>query len=660
MRFTLLLLIILLVASAFAEPNRKLAATKLASPPKIDGVIEATEWTGAARATGFVHLSTGDKTPFDAEVVIGYDSQNIYLAFNCPDPEPTLIRKTEYRRNVRPQGDDHAIFIINPFNNHQPSEFNQFEIGAGGGMKATFAGGRAAKREWEGAWDAKSRITEKGWECEMIIPWKILRLPSAGIRDVEINFARVVPRNQLPLSWCELGPQERMENNGTLTGVEIPEIKGERTIQALPYQIVGYDQELGREVINTGLDIRYNVSSQISSLVTVNPDFQNIEGSVLNLAFSRFERLAEERRPFFVEGRQDFQMGGMSAQLFAPQRLGSIDLGAKVFGKLSDSQTIGGMFTTEFDHHSAAVGRFRQTWGEKSYMNAGLVHWDDKDNNLTNTAGDLEIIHFQGNWGADFIFNQTDDSEEGNGKRRDLDLMYQDSNIFVSVGHQEISENFLPRIGFAPQTGFKGWNAFLFGSKSYGTGPLTQASFELFGAKSDREDGDGTYLDSIHTQFSAVTRGALEVELAWDKSNFQGELADLYTLDVQFPANNPHRYFSLSSTMGTVDNEDYTLYGISGNYRFSNRITITPRLQSERLGSETNTLAIIGIGYEIDRDRSIAARIVQRDDSTNWYLAYRHSGNIGTEWYVIIGDPNAEEFQRKIVIKAVIPVTLKL
>jgi hypothetical protein len=660
MRLSTISFLSLIAVFSQAEPNRKLAAVKLTTPPKIDGIVEPAEWNGAAKADHFVHLSTGEKTAFEAQALVGYDSQNLYVAFFCPDPDPKLIRKTEYRRNVRPEGDDQVILIINPFNNHQQNEFNQFNVGAGGGMKAQFAGGRAGKREWEGAWDSKSRVTESGWECEIVIPWKILRLPAAGKRDIEINFARDIPRAHIPLSWCDIGPQERMENNGTLTGVEIPELKDEKTIQALPYQIVGYDQELGREVINTGLDIRYNVSSQVSSLVTINPDFQNIEGSVLNLAFSRFERLAEERRPFFVEGKQDFQMGGMFAQLFAPQRLGSLDLGAKVFGKLSDSQTFGGMFTTEFDHHSAAVGRFRQTWGEKSYMNAGLVHWDDKDNNLTNTAGDLEIIHFQGNWGADFIYNQTDDSEDGIGKRRDFDLMYQDSDIFVSVGHQEITEKFLPRIGFAPQTGFKGWNAFVFGSRSYGTGPITRSSFEMFGLKTDREDSNGTYLDSIHTQFSTVTRGALEIELSWDKSNFQGDLADLYSVDVQFPENNPYRYFNLSSTIGTVDNEDYSLYGVSGNYRFSNRITVTPRFQSEKVGNVTDTLAIIGLGYEIDRDRSIAARIVRREDSTNWYLAYRHSGNIGTEWYVIVGDPNAEEFQRKIIIKAVIPVNLKL
>jgi hypothetical protein len=198
------------------------------------------------------------------------------------------------------------------------------------------------------------------------------------------------------------------------------------------------------------------------------------------------------------------------------------------------------------------------------------------------------------------------------------------------------------------------------GSKNFSAGPINRASIESFYTNSDREDGKGVYLESVYSQLSMVTRSALEVELYVDRSNFQGERANLYGINFQFPDNNPYRFFSVDSTFGTIDGEKYSLYGVGGNYRFANRLTVTPGFQFEKLGSETNTLAIIGLGYEIDRDRSIAGRMVRREDSTNWYLAYRHSGNIGTEWYVIIGDPNADEFQRKIVIKAVIPVNLKL
>jgi hypothetical protein len=57
-------------------------------------------------------------------------------------------------------------------------------------------------------------------------------------------------------------------------------------------------------------------------------------------------------------------------------------------------------------------------------------------------------------------------------------------------------------------------------------------------------------------------------------------------------------------------------------------------------------------------DRSISGRAVQRDDKTNWYLALRQSGNTGIEYYLILGDPNALEFTKSLILKVVVPFQL--
>lgn len=660
MRLLLLLAVCLIASALHAEPNRKIPAQKVPVPPKIDGVVDPAEWAAASSASGFVHVATGEKLSFDATVRVGYDAENLYFAFDCPDSNPGLIRATEYRRNASVEGDDHVVILINPFKTYQSNDKNEFKLGAGGGLIAQFAGGRSAKREWEGAWDGKARITERGWECELVIPWKVLRLPGPGIRDIEVNFARYVPRFQAPIAWCELGAQERLQNNGTLTGIEVPKISQGREILALPYQILGYNDEIGQEVFNTGIDLRYSVTPQISSLMTINPDFQNVEGAILDLAFSRFERLAEERRPFFVEGAGEFRLGGMWARLFAPQRIRAFDLGIKAFGKLSDNQSFGALVTTRFDRETAAVGRFRQTWGPRSYLSAGLVHFNDQDLGIQNSVGSLELIDWRGNWGGDIVWNGSDDTSIGKGHRLDLDLLYQDSHTFAAIGYQEVSDEFLPRIGFVPITGFKGMSYSAFHNREFATGPWSEFSLDFIMAQRDKFDGGGQFLDDLNVSVSGTTRGALELGLWHSESEFMGDSAVLTGAHLTYPENNPYRYFKVSAETGTVDGEDYLLWGAGAQYRFANRLSIGPRLQIEKHGSEENRLGILSANFEIDKNRSISGRAVHRDGRTNWYLAYRNSGNLGTEWYVIVGNPNADTFQKKVVVKAVIPLTIRI
>jgi len=45
--------------------------------------------------------------------------------------------------------------------------------------------------------------------------------------------------------------------------------------------------------------------------------------------------------------------------------------------------------------------------------------------------------------------------------------------------------------------------------------------------------------------------------------------------------------------------------------------------------------------------------VVWQDGHTNAYLAYRNAGFAGTEWYVIVGDPNAMEWRSRLAAKIV-------
>ena len=74
-----------------------------------------------------------------------------------------------------------------------------------------------------------------------------------------------------------------------------------------------------------GLDIKYPLSTTLTGVGTVFPDFQTIEQDVTNINFSYNEKLLTDRRPFFAEGAGFLP----SSDLFYSRRIGAVDQGSK-------------------------------------------------------------------------------------------------------------------------------------------------------------------------------------------------------------------------------------------------------------------------------------------------------------------------------------------
>ena len=109
-------------------------------------------------------------------------------------------------------------------------------------------------------------------------------------------------------------------------------ISARRQIELLPYTVAKverFEREPGnpfatgaRQDIGVGLDGRLAVTSDLMLTFTVNPDFGQVEADPSRVNLSAFELFFEERRPFFVEGKNilDFSIHGDS--LFYSRRIG--------------------------------------------------------------------------------------------------------------------------------------------------------------------------------------------------------------------------------------------------------------------------------------------------------------------------------------------------
>jgi hypothetical protein len=638
-----------------ADVPKVITGGKMQAPPTIDGTVNQEEWAGAFQAEGFVEQNTGQPSEYPTKFFAGYDDKNLYFAFICTDPQPSAIKMTEYRRQGNVESDDRILLLINPYGNVHGNEYSQFEFNARGGNTAELAGGRAEKVEWQGEWESIGRMTPTGYEIEVRIPWKILYPPPAGKKKVVINFGRFVARASQMSLFSNIGPQDQMERNAIWQDVEIPAVETANVIQALPFAITGIDESDFK--LKSGVDFRWLPNSQITTLGTINPDFENIEGALLGVEFSRFERLAEERRPFFVEGSQHFQLGGMSAQLFSPQRVGPIDFGVKAFGTLPNELSFGALATTRSGDENVGMLRFRQGFGRSSIV-GGYV--GSQKNGIDNHAYGIQG-NWQGpRWGAYALFNGTEDEQVGNGSRYDLDLNYNDPHLFGGVGWQRIDANFLPRFGFAPRRGHVGTAAHLGYQGQYRTGPLNSLFAIVEGVDFERISDGGIFMRGWNAVTEMAMRNGLELEAFYVDFDFFESSDQFGGLWFSYPHQDPYHSFGGGVSVGTADDEDYLEYGLNGRWRFPNRLTISGSAQFVEFSGEEFIQHVVGLSYEIDRFRSIVGRAVIRNDSSNWYLSYRQSGNKGVEYFVILGDPNADEFSERLIIKVVAPFNLRI
>ncbi|MBX3120438.1 MAG: hypothetical protein KF784_15370 [Fimbriimonadaceae bacterium] len=647
--FACLAILLASITLAGGQDTRRLDAVKVVNPPKIDGIIEDSEWANLSTFQGLLDEETGQPTDETAQFWIGYDDKFIYFAAKLVDKQPHTIQATEYRTNVSLGGDDSVTFALDPFNTYR--DFNHFSINPRGATNIDIAGGRAAKREWLGEILANARVTETGWEAEARIPWGIMRLPSQGMHDMAFNASRNHKRLQRDFVWAHTG-DGRVENNGRWVGVDVP-ATDRNSLKLLPFGYLGYDD--GKTISNAGLDARMAITDQLEAVGSINPDFRNIENQVLSIDFSYFERLAGESRPFFLEGSSFFGTS-RDAPIFASQRIDKFDTGLKFYGKINPTTDIGIINANDFGDENALVGRANMQFSPRS--NLVVAFTDLQRKGISNSADFISYSH-----GIDrlSLFGQIStsrDTDEGDGHRYNTGLSYRNQGLSSSLEYVEISPNYRPRLGFVRERNLRGYNGRFSFDKPMDWNGVIEAGYSLGFEKLNDFDGN-----PYRTEFSASTsvtmKDGLDIDIDYDYEEFEGNIDRVFDFSIEKPRGNPYRRWDFGFTTGKVAGENYQSERISISYRPVQRLQLNGRLQHVKFGSEDNSQFILSGVYDIGNDQSINGRLVSRGSDTNVYLAFRRSGNKGAEYFFILGDPNARSFRMSVTLKVSVPFEIR-
>lgn len=624
-------------------------AHRTETPPVIDGTLDDAVWQAAPKNGPFLDPYTGQATADQTHAWIAFDATAIYVAFRCDESRIDQIVARDVSPGSSMETDDRVVLIIDPFNTRTESGLSTFLVNALGTQTERIAGGRTTKREWRGEWQAAVKREAGAWTVEIRIPWRMLNYGNGGARSMTLNFFRYQARNSVSSEWANRGPTRRAEWNGTWAGVSPPPRQAPK-LEHLVYAAPEWQGRRNEIEVRSGVDVRYRFTQQFTGLVSLNPDFRNIENQIAGIDFTRSERFLEDARPFFTEGGNFFEMTPQFSfgRMFYSRRIEDFEVGAKAFGNLTNRLRVGALVTSDGPQDRDAAVRVSQILGPRGSASLFATTSDHRGSRNRVFGGTF------GNYWGNYGFNTQVASAEENGVKDSggsVAVGYSVPRLFHETRYSWIEPNFTPGLGLVPFQDRRGHYHFTEHSSEYRTGPLKRMHFEWYSEDYNHYDGS-SQAKGNSIGFSTTTRSDLGLELYYNDFKFEGVPDRTTWLELTPNQSNRYKRFSVGTEFGEREGEDTHYLSFSGSYRAFKKVDFGLRTAAlDFMGTTRQTIGTIG--WEIDPARSVTGRFVEQDGNRNYYIAYRSAGFSGVEVFVIWGDPNALTFQRRLSLKLV-------
>ncbi len=643
--------LILIISGQTAEAQntqtvqKELSAVKTEQPPTIDGILNDACWQDAPQATGFTDERTEKPAKNQTVAQIVYTDTAIYVAVHLYDDMPDKIVARQTKDQTRIRGEDSVSFSLDPFHTHQFSDRNFFIVNPLGTKYAHLATGRAEKSEWIGLWKTAARIVDEGWVVEMEIPWQMLDYPDTKepIR-MGINVDRLQQRTGEKSWWCNLGVNEFRENDGHWVNVLPPQRK--RELKVLPYLIGGISETETDEreyTARAGADLRYEVTPQLRLIGTANPDFENIEQAVEGIDFSYGERYVPDRRPFFSEGSNVYRLG----QLFHSRRIMDMDGGLKLFGKIGKNTSVGTLGTYHRNNQNIILQASQSLTATSNISAAFLSHHQREEglNNVGYLSGDVR----HGKLLARSAFAQSQ-AGESNGRDGFANLIYQGQLVQPYLSVFFVDSDFVNRLGYHPFTGYRGLSLGSYFRNEWRDGFLRSISFSVQSEASNTYEGE-VFRRNLSISSGILTHSDYSLSARWYGGQFEEFTDSLFGIRLGARASDRFNNVNISYTWGEQAGEP--IYRISGNvnlraYGFTAGLTSQVQWHFERRYQQ-----ILTFGYDFSPALSLGSRLIWQAEGINIYFSLRRSGYAGTDFFIILGDPNASEFKQRLIAKVI-------
>lgn len=507
----LLILVWAVTLTAQNQPGKGLHIRKAAGKITLDGVLDEPAWQNADVADNWYLNYPVDtlRAPFQTEARLTFDEEFLYVSFVCYDDErPNIVNSL--RRDFNYDLNDNVGFTLGTYNDRLNGFF--FVITPQGvQMEGTVTGGGSGDGSFNVFWDNKwysevVRYPDK-WIAELAIPFKSIRYKS-DVKEWNIAFDRWDLKRNHKSSWIRTPIQyvsASFAYGGQLVW-EDPIPPAQTNISIIPYLAgnVAQDNQLEPRAstsdLQAGFDAKIGITPSMNLDLTVNPDFSQVEVDQQVINLTRFEFRFPERRQFFLENSDLFDLAGFpNARPFFSRRIGlapdstglfqrvPIAFGARLSGSLNEDWRLGvmNMHTREqlplgLPAQNYTVAALQRNFWVQSSFALSFVNKQSLDVELADTSkyfsrsifqeiqtggttilrpnrynrvvsADLELLSKDNKWyHSSFIARSFDDFDRGEDLAGALFFRYAERNVSVFLGYTFVNQFFNSEAGFVP------------------------------------------------------------------------------------------------------------------------------------------------------------------------------------------------------------------
>ncbi len=443
---------------------------KVENPPKIDGLLDEPLWDEIEPITDFRQYEPDNRAlpTENTEVRICYDSRFLYFGIRAYDGEPNKIIARVFERDRMVDDDDSFTVAIDSLNDNRNGVlFDSNTLGTKRDVQYTEKGNYNGS--WDSVWYTKGNIDDLGFTMEIAIPFFVLRFKPTEDVEMGLYLERVNRRKNETTCWPHLTRDfnyRSVSQYGRMVGLH--GIERGVDLEVKPYGIGGYSETPvdSDRVVDAGIDVKWGLTSNLTTDLTLNPDFAQVESDALQVNLTRFSLFYPEKREFFLENTGLFQFGlARTAEVFFSRRIGiregrevPILGGARVYGLMGNTNL--GVMTMQtrdsggFGGENFSVARVKHNIFGRSYVGGIATSRRGAELEDTTLGGDFMFL-----FGRNFKVNGSlaRSARSARSERPGGDEAYWMANFGVNhdtdlynwtVRYDDIDPDFDPGIGF--------------------------------------------------------------------------------------------------------------------------------------------------------------------------------------------------------------------
>ena len=274
----------------------------------VDGILDEPEWAEAKVFRDFVVTEplTRAQPKYQTELRVLARPEALYVAMRVEHPRAERTHGRGPRDSPNMPADP-AILLID-FEGQGNTAY-EFTVSLSGTMRD----GIVLKQtqislDWDAAWIARVHEDDAGWAVEWSIPWSVAPegLVHGDQRTIGVYAARYIKKESVRYAYPAI---ELLGSNFVheFQKIEIPRYRA-ASLDWFPYASVGRDNLSHSGQLREGIDVVWRPNGQNQLSAAVRPDFGQVESDNLVVNFSAIATFFDEKRPFFTEGQQLFDL----------------------------------------------------------------------------------------------------------------------------------------------------------------------------------------------------------------------------------------------------------------------------------------------------------------------------------------------------------------